>query len=38
MADTHTQVLFRAGTESGKSTGPKVLGTIDLSQFDKKKR
>ena len=37
MADTHTQVLFRAGTESGKSTGPKVLGTIDLSQFDKKK-
>ncbi len=29
--------LFRASTEGDKISAPKVLGTIDLSQFEKKK-
>lgn len=29
--------LFRAGSEKDKMVAPKVLGTIDLSQFEKKK-
>ncbi len=37
MAEEGSQDLFRAGSEGNKPAGPKVLGTIDLTQFEKKK-